>query len=88
MSYPVGTQIVGFSHVQAQIFICVINRYTGGGTTTSEAIKYARENMFQRKHGMRKGVAAEIAIIITDGEYTCTCTDVLSFIPYPFTDVL
>ena len=25
--------------------------------------------MFVRKHGMRKGVAAEIAIIITDGTW-------------------
>ena len=46
----------------------IIYRYTGGGTTTSKALEYARTQMFQRKHGMRKGVAAEIAIIITDGK--------------------
>ena len=51
------------------LFLYFIHRYTGGGTTTDAALRYARQNMFVRKHGMRKGVAAEIAIVITDGKY-------------------
>ena len=56
-----------FCHAAAHFIF--IHRYTGGGTTTDAALRFARQNMFVRKHGMRKGVAAQIAIVITDGNY-------------------
>ena len=63
------------------LFLYLIHRYTGGGTTTDAALRYARQNMFVRKHGMRKGVAAEIAIVITDGKnHTSSVVRKLAFL--------
>lgn len=43
--------------------------YTGGGTQTGEALKFAKENLFTQKRGSRKALGVkQIAIVITDGE--------------------
>ena len=60
-------------------FICIVSRYTQGGTHTADAIRYARETAFTPQNGMRPN-AAHIAIIVTDGEVLTTYIYQLRFL--------
>lgn len=68
-SPSVGFYLNSFVNKNEVLNYIKIIPYTGGGTQTGEALKFAKQNLFTQERGSRKALGVkQIAIVVTDGE--------------------